>query len=410
MLTPSSTTNPAPLESAMHLALPVVLSATLLGLCGAPSAAAAAIAVVPAEPTIAAAPVATTPLIEIAILLDNSGSMSGLIDQARARLWSIVSSLARTAKGGKSPDLRVALYQYGNPGMAILVPLTDDLDAVSKALFAITIQGGDEHCGAIIQRAVNELAWQPGDHYRAIFIAGNEPFTQGSVAPSLACQAAAAKGIVVNTIHCGSASEGQSGGWIDGARLADGESLNIDQNHQEVAITAPQDARIAAVNTALNGTYLAYGADGAVAAANQVEQDANAAKSGAASFNERALAKSAMQYCNSRWDLVDALRDKKVDLAAVPADTLPVEMRAMDAAQRRAHVEAKSAERGTLQQELATLATARQEFVVSELKQRGVTGGDGFGEAVRQALGRQLTAKGFTQSTTVELGAKPATK
>lgn len=353
---------------------------------------------------------ASGPLIEIAILLDNSGSMQGLIDQARARLWSIVTDLAKTAKGGKTPDLRVALYQYGQPGRPVLVPLSDDLDAISKALFAITIDGGEEYCGEIISRAVNELSWTPGDHYRAIFIAGNEPFTQGGTPPAVACKAAAAKGIVVNTIHCGLAAEGQQGGWVDGARLADGESLNIDQQRQEVAIAAPQDAAIAAANTALNGTYIAYGATGAADAANQAAQDDNAAKSSPSSLAGRAMAKSAVQYRNARWDLCDAQRDGKVDLAALPEDQLPAEMRGMDAAQRAAHVQAKIAERAKLQQEIATLVAQRQSFVEEELKKRGVADGEGFGAAVRQALGKQLASKGYEQVGSVQLGAQTPAK
>src|SRR6187399_1820752 len=82
------------------------------------------------------------PLIQVALLLDTSGSMDGLIDQARTQLWTIVNEFAKTKKDGVTPQLQVALYEYGNDGLAAtdgyirkILPLTDDLDAISEKLF-----------------------------------------------------------------------------------------------------------------------------------------------------------------------------------------------------------------------------------------------------------------------------------
>jgi hypothetical protein len=204
---------------------------------------------------------APAPVVEIAILLDTSGSMDGLINQARTHLWSIVNSLATTEKNGQIPTLRVALYEYGkqsepaeNGFIRQCVPLSTDLDKVSQELFALETDGGDEFCGHVIQKAVNQLGWTPGDHYKAIFIAGNEPFTQGKVNYEEACSLAISKGIIVNTIHCGSEAEGRQGKWDHGATLADGKFMNINQDKEEVAIAAPQDKKLAELNAKLNRT------------------------------------------------------------------------------------------------------------------------------------------------------------
>ena len=42
-------------------------------------------------------------LIQLAILLDTSNSMDGLINQAKSELWKIVNELALAKKNGKSP-------------------------------------------------------------------------------------------------------------------------------------------------------------------------------------------------------------------------------------------------------------------------------------------------------------------
>ena len=74
------------------------------------------------------------PLIQVAILLDNSGSMSGLIDQAKTQLWKMVNEFITMRRNGQLPEIQVALYTYGNPPPKRLLPLTNDLDKVSEML------------------------------------------------------------------------------------------------------------------------------------------------------------------------------------------------------------------------------------------------------------------------------------
>ncbi len=170
------------------------------------------------------------PLIQIAILLDTSGSMSGLIGQAKEQLWTIVNEFVTMKRNGKVPELHVALYEYGKNSipqsegyLRMILPLTTDLDKVSEELFALTTNGSSEYCGKVIKAATEGLAWSSSDDdFKAIYIAGNEPFTQGDVDYRKACPAAVAKSIVVNTIHCGRYERGISGKWQDGAVLADG--------------------------------------------------------------------------------------------------------------------------------------------------------------------------------------------
>jgi len=340
------------------------------------------------------------PRIQVAILLDTSGSMDGLIEQAKTQLWKIVNEFIFAEKDGRKPQLEVALYSYGMGSegdggfMQRLLPLTTDLDKVSEKLFALRTSGSAEYCGWVIQRATRELAWSAstGD-LKVICIAGNEEFTQGKVDYRESCKEAASKGIVVNTIHCGNEAEGVSGKWKDGALLADGTYSFIDQNRAVVHVNAPQDAKIAELGEALNKTYVPFGAAGADAAARQVAQDANASKSSMGSYVQRQVTKANAFYVNANWDLVDAVQNKQVRLAEVKEADLPENMRKMDAREREAYVGSQLNERQRLQKEINTLNLERQKYVDAETKKQAEAKGKKTLDAAMSETLRAQAAK-----------------
>jgi hypothetical protein len=290
--------------------------------------------------------------IQVALLLDTSGSMSGLIDQAKSQLWKIVNEFSHAKKDGKRPRLEIALYVYGSPeyGMETgyikqLTPFTDDLDKLSESLFALGTSGGDEFCGQVIQTAVKGLEWsnRVGD-LKFIFIAGNEEFTQGEVSYKTAIRQAEDKGIRVNVISAG----GDDQTWKDAALFAHGEYLVIDHNRVVAHIASPQDAEIARLGTLINDTYLAYGADGRLRFERQASQDSNAEASQPGAMMQRAVAKGSAYYRNDAWDLVDGLREGTIALDKLKDEDLPEVMRKMSPEEREAYVEAKAAERAKM--------------------------------------------------------------
>ena len=138
---------------------------------------------------------AKNPTIMIALLLDTSNSMDGLIDQAKSQLWKIVNEVAAAKTGdGKQPDIKIALYEYGNDGLSSfeghirqVSDLTEDLDVISEKLFSLSTNGGNEFCGQVIKMSLNQLAWSASNaDLKMVFIAGNEPFSQGTVSYELA--------------------------------------------------------------------------------------------------------------------------------------------------------------------------------------------------------------------------------
>jgi len=318
------------------------------------------------------------PKIQVALLLDTSNSMDGLIDQARTQLWKIVSEFTTIQLGGKTPTLEVALYEYGNDRLPaqesfirLVVPLTGDLDKVSEALFALKTNGGQEFCGRVIDCATRQLTWSDSNKdIKCIFIAGNEPFTQGDLDYRQACKAAATKGVTVNTIFCGRLEEGVQTNWQDGARLADGQFMNIDQNQQIAAAPAPQDKELAQLGARLNQTYLPYGdaKKRLEAAQRQAAQDANAAQSAAGVAAARVVVKASSLYRNTDWDLVDALSEGKVKIEDLKADELPDSLRALAPAERRAQVEKLAAERKQIQDQITKLSAARKVYLAEQEK------------------------------------------
>ncbi len=317
------------------------------------------------------------PKIQVSLLLDTSNSMDGLIDQAKSQLWKMVNELAASKKNNATPDIEIALYEYGNSNLALnegyirqVVPLTSDLDLVSEKLFQLTTNGGSEYCGWVIEDATLGLQWSNNnDDLKIIFIAGNEPFSQGPRDFRNACKAALNKGIIINTIHCGGWQEGIDQLWKEGADIAKGKYMNIDQDVKVVHIPTPYDNDIIKLNKRLNKTYIGYGNEGKMKAERQMVQDSNAAAYGAANARTRASFKAKQSYNNAEWDLVDAAEAEVEILETISKDDLPEEMQNMTEKERKEYIEKKSQERKEIQEQIRQLDEKAKAYVASQQKE-----------------------------------------
>lgn len=313
--------------------------------------------------------------VQLAILLDTSGSMEGLIEQTKTQLWKIVNELARASKSGKEINLEVALLEYGKSTipsdegyLRIISPFTNDLDRISSELFKLETNGGDEYCGAVLRSAVRNLEWSSNnENLKIIFIAGNEPFTQGEIDYRVSCINANSRRIIVNTIYCGDYQEGTSTNWKDGADLASGRYMNIDHNQKIVHIKAPQDRELIILGKKLNSTYIGYGKMGKEKKVTQEEQDENAMFLAAEVMVERTVTKGSSQYKNSEWDLVDATSDGKVKLENLSQNELPEEMKKMTTEERDKYIKEKVKERKTIQNKINELNEIRRKYVAKKI-------------------------------------------
>jgi hypothetical protein len=346
-----------------------------------------------------ALPVADQPRVDIVFCIDRSGSMSGVIETAKKKVWSIVNEVA---KAKPSPALRIGLIGYGSAErLSHELQLTDDLDEVYKHLTTYRDDaGGSEYVGYVINAAAERMKWSEGKQVlKIIYMIGNETARQGPSNMDYAktAPAAIAKGIIVNAIYCGDAGSSETDTWKEIAKLADGQFLQIAGDGGAVVVATPYDKELSELNTKLNGTYVAFGTRAVAGAANQVAQDSAAAALSEAVLADRAVAKAAPQYSNSTWDLIDAAKDKNFDLKKLKVEELPEEMRKLDETGRKTFIEKKSRERGDLQKAVKETATKRDAFVKAEADKAAKSGkpGDSLDGAIRDSLRKQAESKGF---------------
>lgn len=338
--------------------------------------------------------------VDLAICLDTSGSMQGLIEATKQKLWAIVNDFALAKP---MPKLRVALLSFGNDGYSpengwveVLAPFTEDLDLVSQRLFALTTNGGTELVGRVVDKAARDLAWTaaPGA-LKVIVVAGNESADQDSqVSYRDASAGAIARDVLVNAIYCGNPADELAPAWREVARLADGQFAAIDHDEGTVVIATPFDAELARLSSDLNATYVPLGSAGEVGCSNQAAQDANAAGLNSEAAAVRAQTKANGLYvCN--WDLVTACKEKQVELAQVKEEELPEAMRSMSLEERQHYLDEKAAERARVQERVQVLGAQRDAFVLEESKRQALDPSRSFDFALRSAMRAQAEARGM---------------
>lgn len=340
--------------------------------------------------------------VQVALLLDTSNSMDGLIEQAKSRLWNIINTLTTLKYNGQTPIIEISVYEYGNDGLAQkdnyirqVTPMTTDLDLISEKLFALRTNGGSEYCGAVISEAVSKLNWgNDRSDMKLIYIAGNEPFNQGGVSYKEAASAALAKNIYINTIYCGPGLTGIETFWKDGADRGQGKYFNIDSDVRVRFIETPYDQQISDCNERINKTYIAYGASGRQKKMNQIQQDANAKMMSSANSAERSVSKAKKAYKNDGWDLVDRIKTDSAALAHIHQEELPQELKNKTQAELKVIIAQKNMERDSAQKEMALLAKKRQTYIDAEMKK--TKNNDDIGEAIKSSIYAVAKVKGYT--------------
>lgn len=346
--------------------------------------------------------------VQVAILFDTSNSMDGLIDQAKSRIWKIVNEVGSLTYQGQTPTIEFALYQYGNDNLSSetnyiekILDLTSDLDIISQKLFGLTTNGGQEYCGAVIGKSLQELNWSssPTD-LKMIYIAGNEPFNQGPIDFQQECKKAVGRGVFINTIYCGDYDQGVREFWKEGATCSEGDYFNINSNEAVVHIETPYDEEIQSYNDSLNGTYYGYGGLGSSRKLEQTMQDSNAEMEAPAVATERAIVKSKAMYSNSSWDLIDGVNSGSVNLETAKEGELPEEFKGLSTEERKALFESKEADRKNYQDKINQLAVERQKFIDEEMKKRAEEGVvDDFGTSVNKSIQEKAEEIGYKKET-----------
>jgi len=342
--------------------------------------------------------------VDLVLCLDISNSMDGLIDSAKLRLWDVVNELGKMTP---TPRLRVALYSYGNDSYDPKVgwvkkdlDLTEDLDEVYKVLNGYRTNGGTEYVARVTRDALEQQKWSDDKGaLKLIFVCGNEPVDQDKqVTLDSVKDLARKKGVVINTIYCGGARDGDAPGWEKFAEKCGGKYVNIDMNRaaKQKVVKTEYDDEILKLNQSLNKTYLAYGKGGREKAKNQVEQDKKAEQASKDTALSRAQTKSSAQYRNSTWDLVDRMKEKDFDLSKMKEEDLPDELKKLEAKERPAYLKKKAEERAAIQKKMDDLSAKRRKKVDEERAKAPKSDEQkALDEALKGVVRDQAKAKGF---------------
>ena len=354
--------------------------------------------------SLAMAAEAAKPRIEAVFVLDSTGSMGGLIEGAKQKIWSMANDMISRKP---APEIRIGLVTYRDKGDAYVTKsfdLSDDIDSVYTNLQSFKADGGGDSPESVNQAlddAVNKIHWSKDKGVlRVIFLVGDYPphmDYQDDVKYQVTCQQAMKKDLIINTIQCGNVAE-TTPVWQEIARLSEGQYVQLSQTGDMVAIATPYDVKIAKVNAEVNKTVIAYGdarqreaVAGKVAMSSLVATSAPAAAADRATYNSKDRGKAVQ----GRGDLVNDLRDGSAKLEGLKPEELPEPMRKMDEKERKAYVEQQSAQRDKLNKQVAQLAKQREDYISAEKKKQAAAGGgkDSFDSAVRRIIDTQAQEK-----------------
>ena len=340
--------------------------------------------------------------IDVVFVLDTTGSMSGLIQAAREKIWSIATTMASAQS---APEIRVGLVAYRDRGDAYVtrvVDLSSDLDSMYATLMDFQADGGGDGPESVNQAlydAVHKVSWsQQAGTYKVVFLVGDAPphmDYQDDVKYPATLSAAKQKGIVVNAIQSGEQSN-TTPAWQQIATLGAGHYFQVGQSGNAVAIATPFDEKIAALSEKMDDTRLYYGsgeekekqrrkmaATDKLHAASSVESRArratfNASKSGAANFL-------------GEGELVDEVSSGRVDLFSIDKDQLPESLQAMAPEEQAVIIRETAERRDELQRQLNELTEERSTYLEKKVEEAGGARDsldDKIYSAVREQAGR----------------------
>ena len=337
--------------------------------------------------------------IEVCFVLDTTGSMSGLIEGAKQKIWSIANEII-SAK--PTPDIRIGLIGYRDKGDEYVLKtfdLTNDVDAIYGKLQSFRADGGGDQPESVneaLDAAVNQMTWSTNRSVlKIIFLVGDAPphmdYANAPKYPNV-CQAAMKKDLIVNTVQCGNIAD-TTPIWKEIAKLSEGNFAAIAQSGNMAVVSTPMDAKLAELNRQIGTTLVAYGS-----ARTRREVVAKQALSEAA---PAAVAADRLYFnfkndvtVQGEGELLDDLANGKLKLESVKKDQLSPEMQKLSDADLKAEIEKKQKERTELQAQIQKLSQERADYIAQEIK-RNAGKADSFDENVAATIREQAARKGI---------------
>ena len=342
------------------------------------------------------------PRIEVCFVLDTTGSMGGLIEGAKQKIWSIANEMI-SAK--PTPELKLGLIGYRDRGDEYVVKsfqLTDDIDSIYSHLRDFKAEGGGDEPESVneaLAEAIEKMPWsQDRKVLKIIFLVGDAPphmdYADGPKYPEL-CRIAAKKDLVINTVQCGSIAA-TTPIWKEIAKSSEGSYAAIAQSGGVTVIATPMDDELAKLNKKIGETLIPYG-DADVrreVAAKQAFAERAPASAAADRLSYNAKTKKGVQ---GRGELLDALASNEVEFESIDKKDLPAEFQKLTKEEMEGRIAKTRAERDSLQKEVQELAKKRDAYIQAENKRLAEAGkGDGFDEKVAETIHQQAQRKGIS--------------
>jgi Mg-chelatase subunit ChlD len=337
-------------------------------------------------------PQAPKPKVEVVFCLDTTGSMGGLIEGAKQKIWSISNQIA---SGKPTPDLKIGLVAYRDKGdvyITKVTDLTDDLDAIHDQLKGFKAEGGGdtpESVNQALDDAVNKIKWRDdAKTLKILFLVGDAPphmDYKDDVKYPETCEKAARRGIIINTIQCGNDPECRRI-WQDICRKAEGEYVAIAQDGGVAVVATEFDKRLDEINRELSKSTLTYGDS-----KRQLEDRAKSeegAKLAAPAAAERA-AYNAKNNQVASYDLIDGIRKGTVKLEELKKDQLPPELQNLTPKEQKEYLDKVEKRRAELRKECLDLDKKRADALAQKQKELAAKGQAGFDGQVLEMLRRQ---------------------
>jgi Mg-chelatase subunit ChlD len=334
------------------------------------------------------------PQVEVVFCLDTTGSMSGLIEGAKQKIWSIVNQIA---SGRPIPEIKVGLVGYRDRGDAYVTKvfaLTADLDEVHKNLREFKADGGGdtpESVNQAINESVVKFKWsRDKDTLRIIFLVGDAPphmDYKDDVKFEETCKLASSQGIIINTVLCGNDAEAKKV-WLDVCAKAGGTFAQIAQDGGVKQIDTPFDKELGEINAKLLKTNVCYGLERERLDGEDKKKTAEAlpGAGGVAADSAGFRSKAARLAAN---DLLDDIKEGKKKLEDVKDEELPDDLKKMKPEERKAHIEKLQKERDVLKKLALELDKKRLDFINKKLAEEKGKGKDGFDNQILDTLRKQ---------------------
>ncbi len=355
----------------------------------------------PIEPV----PSIARPKVEVVFVLDTTGSMGGLIQAAKEKIWSIASTMASAQY---APEIKMGLVAYRDRGDAYVtkvVDLSTDLDSMYATLMDFGADGGGDGPESVNQAlydAIHGISWsQDPNAYRVVFLVGDAPphmDYRDDVKYPVTLAAAKQKGIVVNTIQCGDMPS-TSPQWTRIAALGSGQFFQVEQAGSAVAIATPFDKEMARVSALMDETRMYFGTEeeqermnSKVKATDKLHaKSSEQARARRAVFNSTVSGKRNFLGNN---ELIDAVANGRVDLEDLDDDLLPESVRKLSAVEKKDLVAKTAEKRAELQQRLAELSAQRGDYIKEQVEEAGGAE-DSLDNKIYSAVRDQAAAAGL---------------